>query len=87
MPNTMVTMDTLMSAFVEAIAIGGLTWATLTFNKLALQTALNILSNGADIRYFKWKVRRLEKQLAEGEDEDEDECTCSTCGERETDES
>ena len=80
------TMDTLMSAIVEAVAIGGLAWVTLTFNKLALQTALNILSDGGEIRYFKWKVRCLEEQLAEGEDEDEDECTC-TCGERETDES
>ena len=73
-----------MSAIVEAAAIGGITLATLKLNELALQTALNILSNGGEIRYFKWKVRRLEEQLAEGEDKDE--CTC-TCGERETDES
>ena len=84
------TMDTLMSAIVEEVAIRGLTWAPLTLNKLALQTALNILSDGGEIRYFKWKIRHLEKQLTEGKDEDEEKdenkCTC-TCGERETDES
>ena len=37
------TLDTLMSAIVEAVAIGRLAWATLTSNKRALQAALKIL--------------------------------------------
>ena len=78
-------MDTLMSAIVDAVAIGGLTWASLTFNKVAFQTVRNILKYDSDISYFKWEIRRLKKQLAGqtgGDDNDKDERTC-TCGERE----
>ena len=78
-----------MVAIVDAVAIGGLTWATLTFNKVAFQTALNILTHDSDIGYFKLGIRGLKKQLAGqtgGEDKEKDERTC-TCGERETNES
>ena len=71
-------MDTLMGALVDAVAIGGLTWATIMFNKLAFRTARKILLYDGDTGYLEWKVKRLQKQLdgpTWGEDSESEERT------------
>ena len=64
-------MNTLMGAIVDAVAIGGLTWATIMFNKLAFRAAQKILLYDGETCYLEWKVKRLQEQLSEptgGED-------------------
>ena len=58
-------MDKIMGAIVDAVAIGGLTWATIMFNKLAFQTARKILLYDGETGYLKWKVKHLQEQLGE----------------------
>ena len=60
-----------MGAIVDAVAIGGLTWATIMFNKLAFRTARKILLYDGETGYLEWKAKRLQEQLNEptgGED-------------------